>query len=263
MIVLALAALATPAAAGDLPRVAQVMEGVPPYEVLSIVRSAGLDPIGRPARRGPSYVLHAIDDDDREVRVVVDARYGDIVSITPVVTASRDLPPRDQGPYERAPDNYGPPGYRSNPPIIYRTDPPMERPRAGLPNDPMYAGRSLPPPGRGLEPPPVIYGDRAPDEPMRQQQSPRSMAPTGPRANIEPGNAPDRDGLLPPPPERFPQRVPPAAAKPAPPKRAAAAPPKPAPLPKPRPAEAAKVDAPPVPQPAAEPPKAAAEQMPN
>ena len=29
-------------------------------------------------RRGPNYVLRAIDDNDREVRVVVDARSGDI-----------------------------------------------------------------------------------------------------------------------------------------------------------------------------------------
>ena len=71
------------------------MEVVPPYEVLTIVRSAGLDPIGQASRRGPIYVLRAIDDDDREVRVVVDARYGDIVSITPVMTASRDVPPRE------------------------------------------------------------------------------------------------------------------------------------------------------------------------
>ena len=56
---------------------------------------------------------------------------------------------------------------------------------------------------------------------------------------------PDRSGMLPPPPERFPQRAAPAA-QPKPVKRAAAAPPQQAPLPKPKPA--AKPDASPAPQ---------------
>lgn len=270
MALAALTAFATPAAAGDLPRLAQAMDLMPPYEVLTIVRSAGLDPIGRPTRRGPTYVLHAIDDDDREVRVVVDARYGDIVSITPVMAAWRDprareLPPRrGMGPYERTPEGY-PPRYRSGPPIVYESDPPLERPRAGLPDDPGYAGRALPPPARRAEPPPVIYGDRPSargDEPRygspaargagqppviaatppdgierRSLSPPRSTTPGVPQASIEPDIAPGRDGLLPPPPERFPQRAPPTAAKPTPPKRAVAASPKQAPLPKRRPQE--------------------------
>ena len=62
---------------------------------------------------------------------------------------------------------------------------------------------------------------------------------------------PDRSGMLPPPPERFPQRAAPRRAKPKPVKRAAAAPPKQAPLPKPKPA--AKADAPPAPAPQAAP----------
>src|SRR5687767_5671929 len=113
MIVAALAAFASPAAAGDLPRLAQAIQFVPPHEVLTIVRSARLDPIGQPLRRGLTYVLRAIDDDDREVRVVVDAQYGDILSIRPVMTASRDvqlreLPPRRyRGPDGRS-DGYGP-----------------------------------------------------------------------------------------------------------------------------------------------------------
>jgi hypothetical protein len=274
MIVAALAALATPAAAGDLPRLAQAMEVMPPHEVLTMVRSAGFDPIGQPARRGPTYVLRAIDEDDRQVRLVIDGRYGDIVSITPLMTASRNIPAREElprqrypGPYER-PADYGRPGYRSGPPIIYRSDPPMERPRAGLPDDPMYAGRALPPAGRGLEPP-VIYSDRPSDDIARRPlPSPGSAAPAGQRAKVEPGDAPGPDGLLPPPPERFPQRTPPAAAKPPAPKRAAAVPPKHAPLPKPRPAEAAKVEpavepAAPAPSAPVEPPKSAVDQMPN
>jgi hypothetical protein len=167
IVLLALAAFATaPAAAGDLPRLAQTFAHVPPYEVLTIVRSAGLDPIERPFRRGPTYVLRAIDDDDREVRVVVDARYGDILSITPVMTASRDAPLRDIplrreiGPYHRAPDGYESRTYRSAPIIRYESDPPLERPRAAIPDDPRQAGQALPLPSRSAEPPPIIYRDR-------------------------------------------------------------------------------------------------------
>ena len=305
IIAAALAALATPAAAGDLPRFAQAMGGVPPYEVLTIVRSAGLDPIGQVFRRGPTYVLRAIDDDDREVRVVVDARDGDIVSITPVITASRERPAREVprrrywGPYERTPYGHDLPTHRSGPPIVYESGPPLERPRAGMPDDPRYGGRQAVPPARGAEPPPVVYGERPsgrdaepppiiygdrparsaappivaatpPDGIDRRQLSPpRSISPVGPQANIDTDveRAPGSDGMLPPPPDRFPQRVAPPAAKPAPPpKRAAAAPPKQAPLPKPRPAaDTAKVDAAPAaPEPAPPPAKkSAADQVPH
>jgi hypothetical protein len=63
---------------------------------------------------------------------------------------------------------------------------------------------------------------------------------------------PDRSGMLPPPPERFPQRAaPPAQPKPV--KRAAAAPPKQAPLPKPKPAATSDVAPPAAPQAAPDP----------
>jgi hypothetical protein len=242
-----LASLATSAAAGDLPRLAQTTGPVPTYEVLTIVRSAKLDPIGYPIRRGPTYVLRAIDDEDREVRVVVDARYGDILAITPVMTASREalreLPPR------RYIGLYGP---ERRAPIIHEADPPLERPRASVPNASLYGPDALRPPGRGPEPPPIIYSDRSSGE----------------------GVGAATDGVLPPPPERFPQRAPPGAAQPAPQKRAAAAPPKQAPLPRPRPADAAKVDAAPAPSsnptpspegspPAAAEEKSAIDQMPH
>ncbi|MGA7486586.1 MAG: hypothetical protein WBW74_06555, partial [Xanthobacteraceae bacterium] len=32
---------------------------LPPHEVLTIVRSTGLEPLGRPLRQGPVYVLQA------------------------------------------------------------------------------------------------------------------------------------------------------------------------------------------------------------
>jgi hypothetical protein len=58
--------------------------GVPPYEVVAIVRSAGLEPLHRPLRQGPGYVLRALDPAGREVRVIVDGRSGRIVRVAPV-----------------------------------------------------------------------------------------------------------------------------------------------------------------------------------
>ena len=53
---------------------------LPPYEVMSIVRSTGTRAADRPMRRGPvAYVLVAVDRVGRQMRVVVDAQLGDIV----------------------------------------------------------------------------------------------------------------------------------------------------------------------------------------
>ena len=50
--------------------------GMPPHEILTIVRSTGMKPVSRPIRRGPVYVLRALDRAGEEVRVIVDARRG-------------------------------------------------------------------------------------------------------------------------------------------------------------------------------------------
>ena len=60
---------------------------LPPYEIMSIVRSTGLAPLTRPMRRGPYYVLVAVDRVGRQMRVVVDAQLGDIVNLRPASAA--------------------------------------------------------------------------------------------------------------------------------------------------------------------------------
>jgi hypothetical protein len=56
-----------------------------PYEILNSVRESGLGPTAmQPIRRGPYYVLHAIDPSGVEMRVVADAQLGDILSVRPV-----------------------------------------------------------------------------------------------------------------------------------------------------------------------------------
>ena len=254
--------LTTMPAAGEPPRLAQAAPDVlPPHEVLTIVRSTGLSPLDRPTRRGMTYVLRAIGAGGQEMRVTVDARFGDIMAVTPVASASRaapGVPPGPLGPYEPIDrDGYlgpqarpAPGAYRSLPPTIYDDD-----------DDVIYAPRS---------------GAPIPPAPIPGAQMPRTQAAVPPRvpsAVPPPGDVslgaphvitapePGEGGLLPPPPERFPQRAaPPPAAKPAPaPKRAAAATPAQPPLPKPRPTAVA-----PAPQPAALPaPPAAPVQKPD
>ena len=58
--------------------------GVPPYEVVRIVRARGLVPVSRPARTGPNYVVQATDRNGHLKRVVVDAAYGNIVRVISV-----------------------------------------------------------------------------------------------------------------------------------------------------------------------------------
>jgi len=234
---------AAPASAEPL-RLAQAMgpDVLPPHEILTIVRSTGLDPLGQPIRRGPNYVLRAIGSDDREVRVVVNARHGDIVRIVPIMSASRLPPDATMGPYERMnsyeptpPNGYiapGPRRYGAPPPVVYEEDAPggfAPRPPGTVPQ-----GR----PSSSAVPPPVITATPSDGADAPPSADPRDITSTEPS-----------DGLLPPPPERFPQRAPPpTAAKPKPVKRAVAAIPKVAPLPKPRPPSSTAAAAPPEPE---------------
>jgi hypothetical protein len=74
-------------------------DAMPPYEIVTAVRSMGLNPLGRPARQGPYYVLRAIDMRGVEMRVIADSQFGDILSIQPVrQPASYNAPRYDGGP---------------------------------------------------------------------------------------------------------------------------------------------------------------------
>ncbi|MBI4367614.1 MAG: hypothetical protein HY543_12430 [Deltaproteobacteria bacterium] len=58
-------------------------DALPAYEIVTTVRSMGLNPISEPVRRGPNYVLQAYDARGVEMRVVADAHFGDILSVVP------------------------------------------------------------------------------------------------------------------------------------------------------------------------------------
>jgi len=72
-------------------------DALPAYEIIATVRAHGLAPIGELTRRWPYYVLHATDPRGIEVRVVVDAQFGDILSVAPARPLATAYTPR----YER------------------------------------------------------------------------------------------------------------------------------------------------------------------
>jgi hypothetical protein len=60
--------------------------GLPPHEIIAIVRAAGLAPLTQPVRRGPGvYVLVAAGRAGEQLRVVVDAYAGEIMRVSPVM----------------------------------------------------------------------------------------------------------------------------------------------------------------------------------
>jgi hypothetical protein len=64
-------------------RLAQALlpDALPPREVLALVRAEGLVPISPPLRAGRIYALRALDPHGELLRVIVDARWGEIVSV--------------------------------------------------------------------------------------------------------------------------------------------------------------------------------------
>lgn len=277
LLLAALAALAlTAPAAAEPMRMAQAgaPDLLPPYEVITIVRSTGFDPLGKPIRRGPNYVLRAVDEYDREVDVVVGAHSGEVISVRPVNAATARLPaspPRGavtMGPYERMPPDYVPPpgqrgytdprGYSAGPPVYDEDD---DEASLEAPRPPAPVTGALPRPGYAARPP--VTGAVPPASSAMRPGAPGAPPPSEPR--VITSTEPDHDGiqsgergLLPPPPERFPQRAAAPAVKPKPPMKKAAAAPKQAPLPKPKPQSTAEAPPPPPPAAAAPPPAAPA-----
>ena len=77
------ALVAGPAGAQPAPMVA----GLPAFEIVTILRSTGFEPIGRPVRAPGVFFVRAIDPYDEEVRLTVDARSGRILAVRPMALA--------------------------------------------------------------------------------------------------------------------------------------------------------------------------------
>jgi len=161
----ALAAATSLAAAGYYQRQrAQVTapDALPASEILNKVGALGFRPTTQALRRGPYYVLHAVDRRGVEVRIMADAQLGDIVSVAPVLAPRFNGGPR----IIHVPQ----PGERSERPGNYEDE------EAAVPegND---DDEAAPPP----HPPPR--------RPIVKRPSERTAAPP-PRASAEPKSEP-------------------------------------------------------------------------
>jgi hypothetical protein len=135
---------------------------LPRSDIVAIVRSAGLVTTAPPVRYGPNYLVDAKTRYGTPVRVVVDARLGDIVSFRYVMggpaARRRSLPPYAKG-------DFPPPPRTSigGPPVRYAEfAPPYDGPYDALP----YAAYAPPPPYMAYGPPPPdeVYGPPPPYE---------------------------------------------------------------------------------------------------
>jgi hypothetical protein len=126
---------------------------LPSAEINAIVRSMGLLPTGRATREGLAYSVPATDRRGRAVRVIVDARFGDVLAVRRVPAAGppaaspepRALTARPYPPYRgpwMSPD-FRPPG------VIGRARPPGSAPDALPKSVAAPAGSAAPSPSTG------------------------------------------------------------------------------------------------------------------
>jgi hypothetical protein len=87
--------------AGARPRV------LPGHEILTIIRSTGFEPTGRPVQKGTRYEVDAIDPYDVDVRLVVDARSGEIIAVRDGAGLDADAPPLPGQAYAQAGRPFG------------------------------------------------------------------------------------------------------------------------------------------------------------
>jgi len=104
LVVAAAAATPLPAAAQYYPVPGGYYDGLTPYAIHTTLRAQGLRQITPPIQTGNYVVVRAVDETGEIVRVLINARYGNIIQIIP-------LPPGSVG--QQA---YGPPPGRAYPP---------------------------------------------------------------------------------------------------------------------------------------------------
>jgi hypothetical protein len=62
--------------------------GLPPFEIVAILRSAGFEPLARPVRGAGVFFVRALDPNDDDVRLTVDARSGRIMAVRSMSVAA-------------------------------------------------------------------------------------------------------------------------------------------------------------------------------
>lgn len=134
-------------------------EGIGPYEIASIVRSANLQPISRPWRNGANFMMRATNARGEVVNVLVDAYRGRILRIAladmpPVARMPAD--PRGDGatpeydadgnllPPRPVPNAQRPPAEHNRTAAVTPVHPPMPRPRPADAPTPVTAVKPAP-----------------------------------------------------------------------------------------------------------------------
>jgi hypothetical protein len=200
-VVMCLASSAALAQSAPLPAgpVAGLGPVMPPQEIGRILRARGFVPQATPVRNGEAYQVRAIDRFGRQVRLAIDARYGDILMVRPIVMR----PPGVYGP--------GPYGYYRGYYAGYYRGYYVDEPPTGT------VGVYPPPPGAA--PPPARTATVAPlprpkpaakpaattppetpsaSAPTSAAPAPAAPAPAAPAASAPPASDPAPTAALPP-----------------------------------------------------------------
>jgi len=169
---------------------------IPPFEVVTAIRSMGLEPAGPVVRRGPVYVIRAYEEGD-PVRVTVDARSGRVLTITEIIageTARLGPVPMPPGSVPsvtyRSPlrESMAPPAAAVAPPVRQsavtpRAPTPRPRPAPAVAPEttaaiPATPGKSIPAPvARSAAPPSSATAPEAPAAAAKTESQPVPVAP--------------------------------------------------------------------------------------
>lgn len=143
---------------------------LPPAEILAEVRREGYYPIGRPALRGRVYALFAVDQDDMDVKLTVDAASGRVLWVAGAVA-------RVGGP-----GYYGRPLWRAERPPVPPADIPGAAPsnRTHRATGASHAALKRFPPLPRTRPMDLAGVPRAQDEPQATAASPVLLVPVAP-----------------------------------------------------------------------------------
>jgi hypothetical protein len=175
---------------------AQFGGAIPPHEAITIVRSMGFDPVGRPAFDGARYVVRATDPRGADVNVVVDAQLRRVVMVRPIPGSTPLSPPSAVPPGRTStlPPEYDGPGgvLGSRRGALTDDGIPPPRPPRGLPNQ-ASARPLLPPPGPGVPPREASApeSDAARDLPTGSISAPAAAKPATGSAAASAGQRPD------------------------------------------------------------------------
>jgi hypothetical protein len=153
---------------------------IPEPEIVSILHSLGFTPIERPRLQGRLWIVHALDEDEIPMRVVLDASTGEAVDAIAIGASGPPRAPR----YGMLPNDLDEPEY---PPLpAARAYPPQPGPRAIYRDRGFYDDELLPPPAT-VGPRSSVEGPRgsqARRKPGQEQRDAVRPTDTGKRAAV-------------------------------------------------------------------------------